>query len=130
MTVVTFELLELDIPAQTFCPTTNTVSLFAHVFQLFSSSHLKLHPHQLVSGAKHLLTPTLLCGQEEHKIHQPLLPSGLTLAGTTPLHGVCLLCPHTHMVATRQSGSVTCAVGVILCKSTSEFRPVGINLLS
>lgn len=112
--------------------------LFAHVFQLFSSTYIKLHPLKCFSGAKPLLTPILLSGQEELKINQPLLPSSLTLAGRTlPLHGVCPLCAPPPppeavlpMVATGQRDSVTCAIEVILCKSTSEFRPVSINLLS
>jgi len=127
---VTLELLELDLPTQTLCPTTKNISLFAHGFQLFSSTYFKLHPLQLFPGAKHLLTP-ILCGQEECKISRPLLPFCLMLAGRTPL-----LCPHTRLgavfpvVAAGLRGCVTCAVGVILCKSTPEFRPVSINLLS
>lgn len=69
-------------------------------------------------------------------INQLLLLSSLTLAGRTPLHKVCPLCPHAHMealfpmLATGWRGSVTCAIEVILCKSSGEFRPVSINLLS
>lgn len=77
----------------------------------------------------------LLCPQEEHQSSQTLLPSNPPLAGRTPLHGVCPLCPTwmgalLPMVATGQWGGITCALGVILCKSTSEFRPVSTNLLS
>ena len=110
--------------------------MFWAMCPLFSSSCVKLHPLKLFSGAQHLLTSVLLCGQEERKTNQPLLPSSLTLASRTPLHGVRPLCPPPRMevvfpmVATGQRGSVTCAVEVILCKSTSEFRPVSINLLS
>lgn len=131
MKVLTFELLNLNFPAQTLCPTTNTIFIFARVFQ-FSSSYSKLHPLKLFAGANHLLTRIPLCGQEEQ---QALLPSSLTVAGRIPLHGVCTLCLPTHMeavfplAAPGQRGSVTCAVDVILCKSTSEFRPVSINLL-
>lgn len=70
--VVTFELLELDLPAQTLYPTTNIISLFAHVFQ-FSFSYFKLHPLKLFA-AKPFPMPILLCGHEERG--QPaLLPS-------------------------------------------------------
>lgn len=70
--VVTFELLELDLPAQTLYPTTNTISLFAHVF-LFSFSCFKLHPLKLF-WAKPFPMPILLCGHEERGL-PALLPS-------------------------------------------------------
>lgn len=116
-------------------PTANTISLFAHVFQ-FSFSYFKLHPLKLLSGAKPLPTSILLCDQEEQG--QPASAAfSLTLGGRqdsspwdlSPL-------PHIHMetvfpmVVAGQRGSSTCATDVILCKSTGEFRPVSINLLS
>lgn len=134
--VVTFELLELDLPAQTLYPTANTISLFAHVFQ-FSFSYFKLHPLKLLSGAKSLPTSILLCDQEEQGRTAASAAFSLTLAGrqdSSPW-GLSPL-PHIHMgtvfpmVAAGQRGSSTCAIDVVLCKSTGEFRPVSINLLS
>lgn len=75
--VLTFELLELDLPAQTL-PNSKQISLFAPVFQ-FSFSYFKLHPLKLF-GAKPFPRPILLWGHEEQG--QPASATlNLTLAG-------------------------------------------------
>lgn len=92
--VLTFELLELDLPAQTPYPTANIIPLFAHVFQ-FSFSYFQLHPLKSF-GAKPFPRPLLLWGHEEQG--QPASAAlSLTLAGRqTSRPWVCPFCPpHT-----------------------------------
>lgn len=90
-----------------------------------SSSCLGLSPSQHLSSSV----------VRKNKVNQPLLPSAWHWQSGLLSMGLVPSAPHTQrscfpMVAAGQRGSSTCAIGVVLCKSTGEFRPVSINLLS